>query len=216
MQPSSLLGKALVAKGLRDQFHQTAKDLLTQPPGHAAVIVPQPLAKIAVVAAENLITAVTPPDHLDLLAGQLRDQVNADTQRIRRLIHMVDHRRHEVHQIGGNHPFVEVHVVFVGHQPGHWQRIEILVRNADGKGGQRTVHLGRHVGSDGGRIDAAAQEGADLDVAQKVGADGVRQEPVQLFGDAGLAALQFVGKVEAPILPNLAFAIPPAQAGGRG
>ncbi len=127
-----------------------------------ALLPPVVDAEIARIAAEELIAAVAGQGHRDMLARHARHQRGRDLRRIgERLVVHVGQAGHDRQRIFRG----DVKLGMVGAQVrrnrlGVLRLVVALFMEADGESAHRLRTLGLHQRDDGGRIDAARQEGA--------------------------------------------------------
>ena len=131
VDPIELRREALVAKRLGHQSEEPAHHLTPQPLWQQAVHVHHALAGEAIVAGEVLVAAVAREHHLDLLGGHLGNKIDADAERIRGLVEVPDHRRHQVNQVGLDDALVALEAVLLVHHAGIRQLVERLLFDAD-------------------------------------------------------------------------------------
>ena len=137
---------------------------------------------IAVVAAEKLIAAIARQRHRHALARQLRHQEGGNLRRIGKGL-VIERRQTRNDRLRLRRLHIQLGMFglqVIGHRLGVHGLVVARLVKADGKGLHRLGRLRLHQRHDGGRIDAARQEGAQRHVGHHLLADGIAQQRVQL------------------------------------
>src|SRR3546814_10364544 len=120
---------------------------------------------------------------------------------------MMDHRGQMVQEIRRNHALMRFHAIAFGDHSGVGQLVEALLPDTYRKAGDRGIRERcRHGGNETG-IDAAAEEGANADIAQKVHLHGIAQERVEAVRDVALTAGQLVDEIDIPVFLEPAHSV---------
>ncbi len=93
-----------------------------------------------------------------MLAGQLRDEEHSHAERVRRLVHVPDHLRNQVHDVGAHHPLVMLRPIFPCDLACKGQLVKTALPDTDGERRDGRVRDLRHDGGDGAGINPTAEE----------------------------------------------------------
>ena len=136
-EPSHALGQALVFEALRQAGHQALDHRPSQTLRQAAIEIDQPLTFVPIEAAEDLVPAVAPQDHLDLFARHAGGEVDAHPEGIGGTVHVLDQFRNQGQHVGPEDLLVQMHPVVLGDHPGRRQLVERGVLATDTEGRER-------------------------------------------------------------------------------
>ena len=138
---------------------------------------------VVVVAAEELIAAFSRQRNLDVLAGELGDQIGGDRGRVgERLVEDIRHRGQKRGAVGAHDDLVVIGRVAIGDEPSSLALVEVAFLEADG---ERLHGPGAHLRGerdDQRRIDPAREEDTDGNVGHQMGADRIAEAVSQLLG----------------------------------
>ena len=161
----------------------------------------QPVGHVARVSAERLVAAVAVERDRHVLARQLREVEAGDRGGVGERLAVVAHDlRDDLDRVGPHDELVVVGAEQLGDLACVRQLVEVVVIEADRERLHRAAARLRHRGDDGGRVDAARQEGSERHVgdqpAARRGADVLEDRLVQL---ARVLDLELAGVVEPPV-----------------
>ena len=152
---------------------------------------PDPLGErvgdVGVVAAEELVAALARERDLDVLRGELRDEVGRQRRRVgERLVERCRERRQEQRGVGLQHELAVVCAVPRRDGARARELVERRVLEADRERPHGSGRLLRRERRERAGVDAARQQHADGDVRDQVGANRVAEARAALLDELGL------------------------------
>ena len=135
---------------------------------HPVAPVGAPIDHVPIVSSEVLVAPV-PVEHDGHVAPrQLGDRIARNRGRVaERFVIVPDQTGQDVQDRRSDDELRVVGAVTIGDHPRERTLVEAGLVEAHGKRSDRAIERARHVGDNGARVDAAAQEGSERDIAHE-------------------------------------------------
>src|SRR5215216_2728864 len=185
MYPAKFLGQTFVRKAIGQTIKHGSHQPLAESERHHAVHVDVTVANIAVEACEEFVAAVTTQNNFYMFGCQPCRLEHTGSDWIGWLIHMPDHFRQGLDQVGCDAFLNMVRMIVFSHYACIRSFIEVTFFDADRKGLGLQAQVTRQDCNDHARIQTTAEERTYRHIAKEMGVYGTFDLFLKSFDDFG-------------------------------